>query len=373
MGIQKAVERMLVSPQFLYRIERDPQSPVARISDLELASRLSFFLWSSIPDDELMDAAARGKLKDPMVLEQQVRRMLADPRSESLVTNFAAQWLFLRDVAAKQPDVLLFPDFDEGLRNGFQRETELFLDSILRENRSVLELLTANNTFLNERLAKHYGVSNIEGSYFRRYTFPHGSVRGGLLGQGSILTLTSYATRTSPVLRGKWVLENLLSDAPPPPPPDVPALKTEGKQAGETLSMREAMTKHRANPPCAGCHARMDPIGFAMENFDAVGRWRENDSGNSIDDTSGVFPDGTKFEGMADRKVLLSHPDQFIGTLAGKLLMYGIGRNLQYYDTPAVRGIVREAAKNNNTFSSLILGVVKSTPFQMRQSQKETQ
>ncbi len=376
LGIQKALERMLVSPQFLFRIERDPgagANAVARISDLELASRLSFFLWSSIPDDELLDAAAKGKLKDPAVLEQQVQRMLTDPRSESLVTNFAAQWLFLRDVAAKQPDVLMFPDFDDGLRNGFQRETELFLDSILRENRSVLELLTANYTFLNERLAKHYGIPNVEGSYFRRYTFPDGSVRGGLLGQGSILTLTSYATRTSPVLRGKWVLENLLSDAPPPPPPDVPALKTEGKQAGETLSMRAAMTQHRANPVCAGCHARMDPIGFAMENFDAVGRWREAESGNAID-ASGVFPDGTKFEGMAGlKKVLLSHPDQFVGTLAGKLLMYGIGRNLQYYDTPAVRGIVREAAKSNYTLSSLVMGVVKSTPFQMRQSQKEPQ
>jgi hypothetical protein len=371
-GIQKALERMLVSPQFLFRIEREP-SGVARISDLELASRLSFFLWSSIPDDELLDAAAKGRLKDPVVLEQQVQRMLADPRSESLVTNFAAQWLFLRDVAAKQPDVLMFPDFDDGLRSGFQHETELFLDSILRENRSVLDLLTANYTFLNERLAKHYGIPNVEGTYFRRYTFPDGSVRGGLLGQGSILTLTSYATRTSPVLRGKWVLENLLSDAPPPPPPDVPALKTEGKQAGETLSMRAAMTQHRANPVCAGCHARMDPIGFAMENFDAVGRWRDADSGNAID-ASGVFPDGTKFEGTAGlKKVLLSHPDQFVGTLAGKLLMYGIGRNLQYYDTPAVRGIVREAAKSNYTFSSLILGVVKSTPFQMRQLQKEPQ
>ncbi len=372
LGIQKALERMLVSPQFLFRIERDPVG-VARISDLELASRVSFFLWSSIPDDELLDVAARGKLHDGAILEQQVRRMLADPRSESLVTNFAAQWLFLRDVESKQPDVLLFPDFDDGLRHGFQRETELFLDSILRENRSVLDLLTANYTFLNERLAKHYGVPNVEGSYFRRYTFPDGSVRGGLLGQGSILTLTSYATRTSPVLRGKWVLENLLSDAPPPPPANIPALKTEGKQAGETLSMRAAMTQHRANPSCAGCHARMDPIGFAMENFDAVGRWRDNDAGNLID-SSGVFPDGTKFEGMAGlRKVLLSHLDQFVGTIAGKLVMYGLGRNLQYYDAPAVRGIVREAAKNNYTFSSLILGVVKSTPFQMRQSQKEPQ
>jgi len=295
--------------------------------------------------------------------------MLADSRSDALVTNFAAQWLFLRDVAAKQPDVLQFPDFDDGLRYGFQRETEMFVSSILRENRSVLDLLAANYTFVNERLAKHYGIPNIEGTYFRRYTFPQGSVRGGLLGQGSILTLTSYATRTSPVLRGKWVLENLLSAAPPPPPPNIPALKTEGKQAGETLSMRAAMTQHRANPACASCHARMDPIGFAMENFDAVGRWRDTDSGNPID-ASGVFPDGVKFEGIAGlKKVLLDHPGQFVDTVAGKLLMYGIGRNLQYYDAPSVRAIVRDAAKDNYTFSSLILGVVKSTSFQMRESQ----
>jgi hypothetical protein len=369
-GIQRGLERMLVSPQFLFRIERDPAGKgVARLSDLELASRLSFFLWSSIPDDELLDAAARNTLHDPVVLRQQTLRMLNDPRSESLVTNFAAQWLFLRDVAAKQPDVLQFPDFDDGLRYGFERETELFVSSILHENRSVLDLLNANYTFLNERLARHYGIPNIEGSYFRRYTFPPGSVRGGLLGQGSILTLTSYATRTSPVLRGKWVLENLLSAAPPPPPPNIPALKTEGKQAGETLSMREAMTQHRANPACASCHARMDPIGFAMENFDAIGSWRDSDAGNAID-ASGVFPDGVKFEGMAGlKKVLLDRPGQFVDTVAGKLLMYGVGRNLQYYDAPSVRAIVRDAAQDHYTFTSLILGVVKSAPFQMRESQ----
>jgi len=369
-GIQKALERLLVSPQFLFRIERDPANVAPgtpyRVSDMELASRLSFFLWSSIPDDELLQTAERGKLKDPAVLEQQVRRMLADPRSETLVTNFAAQWLFLRDVAAKQPDVLLFPDFDDGLRNGFQKETELFLDSILRSNRSVLDLLTANYTFVNERLAKHYGVPNVEGSYFRRIDWPEGSVRGGLLGQGSILTLTSYATRTSPVLRGKWVLENLLSAAPTPSPPNIPALKTEGKQAGEMLSMRAAMTQHRAEATCATCHARMDPIGFAMENFDAIGRWRDKDGDNPID-TSGVFPDGTKFDGMAGlKKVLLSHPDQFVSTIAEKLLMYGVGRNLQYYDAPSVRAILHQSAANRYTFESLVLGVVKSTPFQMR-------
>lgn len=372
-GIEKALERMLVSPQFLFRIERDPAGIAPgtpyRISDLELASRLSFFIWSSIPDDELLDIAARGKLKDPAVLEQQVKRMIADPRSESFVTNFAAQWLFLRDLSAKQPDELLFPDFDETLRAGFQRETELFLDSVLRENRSVLDLLSANYSFINARLARHYGIPNIEGSYFRRVTFPPDSVRGGLLGQGSILTITSYATRTSPVVRGKWVLENLLNAAPPPPPPNVPALKTDGTEPGKTLSMREAMIQHRANPACAGCHARMDPIGFAMENFDAIGKWRDRDSGNPID-ASGVFPDGTKFTGMAGlKKALLAHPEQFVTTVTEKVLMYAIGRNLQYYDAPSVRAIVAEAAHNNYTFSSLVLGAVKSTPFQMRESQ----
>jgi hypothetical protein len=366
-GIQQALERLLVSPQFLFRIERDPSGIAAgtvyRISDIELASRLSFFLWSSIPDDELMNLAISGILKDPAILDQQVKRMLADPRSESLVTNFAAQWLFLRDVEQKQPDVLMFPDFDDGLRYGFERETELFIDSILRENRSVLELLSANYTFINDRLARHYGIPNIEGSYFRRYTFPETTVRGGLLGQGSILTLTSYSTRTSPVLRGKWVLENLLSAAPPPPPPNIPALQTEGRQNGETLTMREAMTQHRASPSCATCHARMDPIGFAMENFDAVGRWRDADA-------SGEFPDGTKFEGVAGlTQILLSRPDQFVSTVAGKLLMYSLGRNLQYYDAPSVRAIVHQSAPGNYTLSSLILGVVQSVPFQMRESQ----
>jgi hypothetical protein len=371
-GIQRALERLLVSPQFIFRIEHEPSTltpgTAYRITDLELASRLSFFLWSSIPDDELLEVAASGKLKDPSVLEQQTRRMLADPRSESLVTNFAAQWLFLRDIEAKEPDELLFPNFDETLRSAMHRETELFLDSVLGENRSVLDLLTANYSFLNERLAKHYGVPNVHGSYFRRVTFPEGSMRGGLLGQGSILTLTSYSTRTSPVLRGKWVLENLLSSPPPPPPPDIPALKTEGAEPGQTLSMRQAMTQHRANPACASCHARMDPIGFAMENFDAIGQWRNTDSGNPID-TSGVFPDGTRFEGMAGlKKVLLAHPEQFVSTVTERLLMYAVGRNLQYYDAPAVRAIVRNAAAENYKFSSLVVGVVKSFPFQMRES-----
>jgi cytochrome c5 len=371
-GIQKAVERMLVSPNFLFRIERDPSAAppasVYRISDLELASRLSFFLWSSIPDDELLDAAIAGKLHDPATLEKQTRRMLADPRSESMVTNFAAQWLFLRDLEAKQPDEILFPEFDETLRAAFRRETELFLNSVLRENRSVLDLLTANYTFLNERLARHYGIPNIQGSHFRRVTLPADSPRGGLLGQGSVLTITSYSNRTSAVLRGKWVLENLLSSPPPPPPPNIPAFSADAGEPGKVLTMREAMTRHRADPACAGCHARMDPIGFAMEKFDAVGKWRERDAGGTID-ASGAFPDGTKFEGMAGLKTaLLKHPDEFVNTIAERLLMYAVGRNLQYYDAPAVRAIVADAAKQNNTLSALVLGVVKSPPFQMRES-----
>ncbi len=374
-GIEQALERLLVSPQFLFRIERDPAGIAAgtayRVSDLELASRLSFFLWSSIPDDELLNAAARGKLKDPVVLEREVRRMLADPRSESLVTNFAEQWLYVRDIDAKKPDELLFPDFDETLRDAFRRETDLFLDSVLRGNHSVLDLMTANYTFVNERLAKHYGIPNVEGTYFRRITLPPDSPRGGLLGQGSILTLTSYATRTSPVLRGKWILENILSAPPPPPPPNIPPLKTEASDSGKPLTMRQAMVMHRANPVCASCHARMDPIGFAMDNFDAVGQWRDTDAGQPID-ASGVLPEGTKFNGVAElKKALLRQPEQFVDTIAEKLLMYAIARNVQYYDRPAIRNIVRQAAASNYTFASLVLGVVKSAPFQMRKSQTE--
>jgi mono/diheme cytochrome c family protein len=371
LGIQRALERLLVSSQFLFRIEREPSdvAPGAayRVSDLELASRLSFFIWSSIPDDELLDAAVAGRLKDSKVLEQQVRRMLADSRSESLVTNFAAQWLYLRDIAAKQPDEILFADFDETLRTAMQRETELFISSVFHENRSVLDLLRADYTFLNERLARHYGVSNIKGSYFRRVTFPEGSVRGGLLGQGSVLTITSYSTRTSPVLRGKWVLENLLSAAPPPPPADVPSLKTE-TAPGKPLTLREAMTQHRAAPSCAGCHARMDPIGFAMENFDAIGRWRERDGQQPIDAT-GVFPEGTKFDGIPGlKKELLRQPEQFVSTVAERLLMYALGRNLQYYDAATVRAVMREGESANYTLASLVLGIVKSRPFQMREA-----
>jgi mono/diheme cytochrome c family protein len=369
-GIERALERLLVSPQFLFRVEREPPGVATgtafKVSDIELASRLSFFLWSSIPDDQLLKVAEQGRLSDPAVLDREVRRMLRDRRSRSLVTNFAEQWLFVRDIEAKQPDGLLFPDFDETLRAAMREETTLFLDSVLRNNRSVLDLLNANYTFVNERLARHYGIPNVEGSYFRRVTFPATSPRGGLLGQGSILTLTSYATRTSPVVRGKWVLENLLAAAPPPPPPNIPALKTEGAETGRSLTMREAMTAHRANPSCASCHARMDPIGFAMENFDAVGRWRDHDGGSAID-ASGAFPNGVTFDGMAGlRKVLLADRPQFINTVASKLLMYALGRNLQYDDEPAVRAIVRHGGANNDTLASLVSGVVRSAPFLLR-------
>jgi mono/diheme cytochrome c family protein len=387
-GIQKALERLLVSSQFLFRIERPPADGTPgvayRVSDLDLASRLSFFLWSSIPDDELLDVAVAGKLKDPTVLEAQVRRMLADRRSEALVANFAAQWLYLRDLDAKRPDEILFADFDETLRQALRRETDLFIDSVFRpsadaqgassdvegrEKRSVLELLTANYTFLNERLARHYGIPGIKGSHFRRVSLPPGSVRGGLLGQGSVLTITSYSTRTSPVLRGKWVLENLLASAPPPPPADIPSLDTEGPDREKPPTLREAMTRHRASPACASCHARMDPIGFAMENFDAIGRWRDRDAGNHPIDASGTFPEGTTFTGMGGLKQeLLRRPEQFVGTVTEKLLMYAIGRNLQYYDAPSVRAIVREARPGTYSFSSIVLGVVKSRPFQMREA-----
>ncbi len=372
LGIERALQRLLMSPQFLFRIERDPAGAAPGtshfVSDLELASRLSFFLWSSIPDDELLDLASQKKLRQPGVLEQQVRRMLADQRSASLVTNFAEQWLYLKDLDAKKPNELLFPDFDESLRAAFRKETDLFVDSVLRGNRSVLELLSANYTFVNQRLANQYGIPNVHGDDFRRVTFPPGSPRGGLLAQGSLLTITSYANRTSPVNRGKWVLENLLSAPPPPPPPNVPALKTEGSEPGKVLTMREAMIQHRASPACAGCHSRMDPIGFAMENFDAVGRWRDRDSGNPID-VSGVFPGGEKFDGMAGLKsVLLSRPEEFVSTVSEKLLMYAIGRNVQYYDEPAIRSVVNEGARDNYTFPALVLAVVKSAPFQMRRT-----
>jgi cytochrome c551/c552 len=372
LGIEKALERLLVSPQFLYRIEHEPAGAKPgttwRVRDLELASRLSFFLWSSIPDDRLLGFAEQNKLHDPAVLDEEVRRMLADPRSDALVTNFAAQWLYLRDIESKQPDEILYPEFDQTLREAMRQETELFIGSVFRENRSILDLLSADYTFLNERLAQHYGIPGIRGSYFRRYTFPPDSPRGGLLGQGSILTITSYSNRTSAVLRGKWVLQNLLASPPPAPPPNVPSLKTEGKEPGTTLTMREAMTAHRANPACAGCHARMDPIGFAMETFDADGKYRGQDNGNPID-VSGVLPDGRKFEGVAGlKKELLRNPDQFVSAAAENLLMYALGRNVQYYDEPAVRQIVQAARQKQYSFQTLVEEVVKTPAFQMREA-----
>jgi len=368
LGIQRALERVLVSPQFLFRIEQEAAGvapgAVYRVSEFELASRLSFFLWSSIPDDELLDAAAAGTLRQPEVLRRQVDRMLADPRSRSLVTNFAAQWLFLRDVETKEPDVYLFRDFDEGVRAAFARETELFLDSILRQKRSVLDLLTADYTFLNEPLARHYGIPHITGSHFRRVTLPAGSPRRGLLGHGSILSVTSYSTRTSPVLRGKYVLENLLASPPPPPPPDVPSLDTE--RSGQPLSMKEAMQLHRASPACAGCHAKMDPIGFALENFDAIGRWRGEENGRPLD-VSSALPDGTPVDGVEGvRRLVLSDSALFVEAMTGKLLMYALRRNIQHYDQPSIRAIARESARQNYTFDSLVLGVVRGVPFQSR-------
>ena len=371
-GIQRALERLLVSPEFLYRIERDPEDvdPGApyRVGDPELASRLSFFLWSSIPDDELLDRAIDGTLSDPAVIEAQVQRMLADRRSRALVDNFAEQWLYLRDVEAKEPDPGFFPGFDENLRQAFQRETELFIDSVLREDRSVSDLLTADYSFVNERLAKHYGIPHVYGSHFRRVSLD-GTARRGLLGQGGILTLTSYATRTSPVLRGKWILENLLASPPPPPPPDIPAL-AERTDDGAALSMRDAMERHRANPACASCHAQMDPLGFALENFDAVGRWRVRSESNDAIDASGILPDGTSFEGPEGmRRALLREPQRFVATVTEKLMTYALGRNVESYDMPAVRAIVRDAERNDYRFSSIVLGIVRSTPFQMRMSQ----
>ena len=363
-GIQRALERLLVSPEFLFRVERDPGGVAAGdvypVSDLELASRLSFFLWSSIPDEELLDTAVRGELRDPGVLERQVRRMLADDRSAALVDNFAEQWLFLRDVDAKEPDAGFFPGFDENLRRAFRRETELFVDSVLRGDGSVLDLLTASHTFVNERLARHYGIPHVYGSHFRRVELDSPE-RRGLLGQGSILTLTSYATRTSPVLRGKWILENLLSSPPPPPPPDVPS--------GEARSMREAMEQHRANPACASCHSQMDPLGFALENFDAIGRWRTVSESDTPIDASGVLPDGRRFEGPAGLRTALLHaPDQFVHTVTEKLLTYALGRGVEHFDAPTIRAIVRDAERDGYSFASIVLGIVNSTPFQMRKS-----
>jgi hypothetical protein len=369
-GIGKALSAVLINPEFLFRVEADPDKTTAgaayRISDLELASRLSFFLWSSLPDDALLDSAIRGDLRRPDVLDRHVRRMLADPRSYNLASNFAGQWLRVRNLTSVDPNVRLYPDFDDNLRQAFRQETELFVDSVVREDRSVLDLLRADYTFLNERLAKHYGIPNVYGSRFRRVELGPGSRRGGLLRQGSILAVSSYATRTSPVLRGVWVLSNIVGAPPPPPLPNVPALDG---NVPANLPVRERMAAHRASPVCASCHRTIDPVGFTLENFDAVGRWRENEGDSGSIDVSGTLPGLGNVNGVAGLEdALLQRPELFAATLTEKLLTFALGRGVEYYDAPAVRKILREAQPGGYHFSSLVLGIVHSVPFQMRRS-----
>jgi hypothetical protein len=369
-GIEAALSAILVGREFLFRVEQDPVGAAPhsayRVSDLELASRLSFFLWSSIPDDELLTIAERGELHEPDVLARQTRRMLADPRSRSLVNNFAVQWLNLRNLDSITPDGRLFPDFDDNLRQAFRRETELLFEEVMREDRSVLDLLKSDHTWLNERLAKHYGIENVYGARFRRIALGPDSNRGGLLRHGSVLTVTSYATRTSPVIRGKWVLEKILGAPPPPPLPDVPAL--DDNTVSAALPVRERLMQHRANPVCASCHNLMDPVGFCLENFDAVGRWRTAEDGHPVD-VSGGLPDGSQFTGVSGLEAaLLKRPDVFVTNLSEKLLTYAIGRGVEYYDGPAVREVVRKSQADRFRFSTLIEAIVASPPFQMRNS-----
>ena len=370
-GIQFALERLLASPDLLLRIERDPvdaePATAYPITDVELASRLSFFLWSSLPDAELLALAEEGTLADPAVLARQVRRMLADDRAAALIDGFVGQWLYLRNLAGVYPTPSEFREFDENLREAFQQETELFIDHQLRADRSVLELLSADYTFVNERLARHYGIADVYGNRFRRVSV-EGGRQAGLLGHGSLMTVTSYPNRTSPVLRGKFVLENLLGAPPPEPPPNVPALE-ENDADGKPRSLREAMVEHRENPACRVCHAPMDPIGFALENFDAVGTWRATFAGEPID-ASGVLPDGSAFDGPAGlRDMLLARPADFVGTVTEKLMTYALGRGVEYYDMPTVRQIVREAETADYRWSAVILGIIKSAPFQMRRTE----
>ncbi len=370
-GIRAALERILLDPEFLFRVESDPAGMTPdtayRISDLELASRLSFFLWSSIPDEELLNLAERNRLREPAVLEQQVRRMLGHSRSKALVTNFPGQWLFLRNLPSYNPDPEVFPYFDDNLRQALRQETELFFESLVREDRPIPDLLGADYTFVNERLASHYGIPNVYGSRFRRVTLTDEN-RRGLLGHASILTVTSYANRTAPTLRGKWILDNILGAPPPPPPPDIPELGENGSGDG-VPTMRERMEEHRANPACASCHNQMDPLGFALENFDGIGGWRINDGGSPID-PSGVLPDGETFDTPAElRQVLLGKSDQFVATVTERLLTYALGRELEYSDAPAVRSIMREGAEDDYRWSSIILSIARSAPFQMRRSQ----
>ena len=378
-GIESALQRILADPEFIYRGEAEPANLAAgkayRISDLALASRLSFFLWSSIPDDELIDIAAKGQLKDPAVLEQQVKRMLRDPRSQALVTNFTGQWLGVRALKTAEPVVNLFPDFDDNLRSAFQKEIELFFASIVQEDRAVVDLLTANDTFVNERLAKHYGIPNIYGPQFRRVTLPAElDMRRGLLGKGALMTVTSAAARTSPVTRGKWFLATFLGVEPPQPPPDVPAFKervvdTTGNTKPPT--MKQSLEMHRISPTCASCHQIFEPMGIALENFDAVGAWRTLDEGVPIDAT-GILPDGTKVDGAITlRNALMKYSDQFVRVVTEKLMTYALGRGIEYQDMPMVRAIARDAAANKYHFSSLVMGIVKSDPFQMNQKAVE--
>ena len=371
-GITAALSAVLTNPEFLFRVESDPRKVAAggvyRISDLELASRLSFFLWSSIPDDELLDAAVRGKLSQPAELEKQARRMLADRRSFNLATNFAGQWLRLRNVDAVNPSSNLFRDFDDNLRQAFRQETELFFDSVLREDRSVRTFIRADYTFLNERLAKHYGIPDVYGSRFRRVTLAPDSRRGGLLRQGSVLAVTSYATRTSPVLRGVLVLSNILGAPPSPPPPNVPAL--DESTVAANLPMRQRLAAHRNSAVCASCHNTIDPVGFSLENFNAVGQWRDIEVEGAPVDASGAVPGGGAFRGVDGLEdALLARPELFVTALTENLMTFALGRGVEYYDAPAVRKIVKDAAKDDYRFSSIILGVVKSVPFQMRRAE----
>ena len=374
-GIQLAIERILISPDFLFRVEREPQNigPGLNydLSDLELASRLSFFLWSSIPDAELLELAEKSKLQDDNVLEEQIDRMLADPRSSALIKNFAGQWLYLRNWPSLVPDAVEFPEFDENLRAAFRQESELYFESLLKEDRSVLDLLGAGYTYLNERLAKHYGIKGVYGSHFRKVEL-EGDIakqRGGILGQGSLLTATSYANRTSPVLRGKWVLTNILGTPPPAPPADVPDLPETGSD-GQPATVRDRMVKHRENPNCAVCHLPMDPLGLALENYDAIGQWRNTGDGDLPIDASGQLPNGTEFYGLDGlREILLDRSTEFAGTVTEKLFAYAIGRAPEHYDKPTVRNITRTAELEDYSWSSIIKGIIKSAPFRMRRSE----
>jgi len=368
-GIQSGLRLILANPKFLFRSEPDPKSAlpgsIYRVSDLELATRLSFFLWSSLPDDELINVASQGRLKNPAVLEAQVKRLLADPKADAMVSNFAGQWLLLRNLQSQTRDQAIFPNFDDNLRQSFRKETELLFASVMREDRSVMDLLNADYTFVNERLAKHYGIPGVYGSKFRRVpvTDPN---RRGILGQGSFLTVTSESNRTSPVKRGKYILETVMGAPPPPPPPNVPALKENDESGRNATTLRARLALHREAATCSTCHSVMDPLGLAFENFDAVGRWRTKELGGDVD-TGGQLADGTKINGAAElREVLLKKPDQFVETMTEKLTIYALGRGLEYYDMPVVRDITRQAAKQNYKFSAIVLGIVKSTPFEMK-------